>query len=481
MLRCGVEGQPPLWELTARCALGAELAGDDGSVVRVHGVEFVEPRSGATGPDAPLLRSGDFCEDGSWHAPVRRISHEVRLGSRELATEWAAAIRDWAHPRPRKLHVVVNPFSGKGHGLGVWRDIVEPLLRLTPHTVVEHLTTGAGDASRYCQELELADDSGDSTVIAAVGGDGSMSEALNGLMARKDARRGRFTICFVPAGSSNAMAHMTGVGDALTSAWALAKCRKQPMDLFACHQGRWEDHTFTPLDNKGPMYGFLSVTGALVADIDIDSELCRCIGPSRFTAYALTKVFCCLPPCVPCAPTHTRLRYRYRLRWLAALSQRGQEISRAASSQPVPLRAPAHDPDGSPDWGEWRGDLQIFHVLNAPGISREARFSPSTRLDSGRMGLQWMDPTSRCGLIKQFDMMDKGEQLQTSGWRHEDVVAICVDDLEPTSKVVVDGESARPGASWQAEIMPRFVNVVVGSGTMSAFSENAAPQQMTTM
>merc|ERR1719329_1689705 len=115
----------------------------------------------------------------------------------------------------------------------------------------------------------------------------------------------------------------------------------------------------------------------------------------------------------------------------------------------------------------------MFHLLNAPAISREARYSPSTRLDSGYMGLQWMDPISRCGLVKQFDMMDKGEQLSSSGWRHEDVVAVCVDELQPTSKVVVDGENAVSGGSWHAEVLPQFMRVVVGSGDMSAFSEVA--------
>lgn len=39
------------------------------------------------------------------------------------------------------------------------------------------------------------------------------------------------------------------------------------------------------------IYMFLSLTWAIISDIDINSESIRCIGDARFTAYGLFRMF----------------------------------------------------------------------------------------------------------------------------------------------------------------------------------------------
>ena len=40
------------------------------------------------------------------------------------------------------------------------------------------------------------------------------------------------------------------------------------------------------------IYSFLSTAWAVIADCDINSEVIRCIGPSRFTIWGVYRVLC---------------------------------------------------------------------------------------------------------------------------------------------------------------------------------------------
>jgi sphingosine kinase len=43
---------------------------------------------------------------------------------------------------------------------------------------------------------------------------------------------------------------------------------------------------------KEKIYSFLSTAWAVIADCDINSEVIRCIGTSRFTLWGIFRVFC---------------------------------------------------------------------------------------------------------------------------------------------------------------------------------------------
>lgn len=491
IISCGVKDQVPLWQHQARFVLGAEAR--DANVAVLQETDFVSstvPGSSDVtnaGQDhsrpapgllvvhvvtasalAPAQKSmndsagdGEAADRGEWYGKAVRATHEVVLPSRKDADAWAAAIVKWANPKIRTIHCIVNPNSGQGRGRIVWEDIVAPVLRLSPHIVHLYETKAPGDVSEYCKQISV-----DRNVIfAAIGGDGTMHEVLNALMQRGDAERGLFTICFVPAGSANAMSHMLGMGDAATAAWALAKGRQLSMDLFAFHQGSWSTTEFEA--TSAPRYGFLSVTQGLIADIDIDSESMRCCGETRFTAYAVAKILCCCC-CCWCAPVHARTKYSSRIRYLEA----GAHVNGSSLAEGNPPRAPAHRPDG-PDWQEWQGNLQFFNLMAAPALDKKMKLSPEKQFDDATLHLQWMKPTCMYSLVGEFSRMETSTHLNRSGWEQRSVVAVCIDDLQPDSKVVVDGERAADGKSWQAEVLPAYVNVIVGSGPLQVFGGRA--------
>mmetsp|Transcript_92986 Transcript_92986/g.250943 ORF Transcript_92986/g.250943 Transcript_92986/m.250943 type:complete len:531 (-) Transcript_92986:474-2066(-) len=464
---CGAPGALQ-WSAPARQVLGATASG---GILQVHVVVFFRPLSNDRSASAELnVEDQSTLPNGVWHLTAERRTREADLGDEALAKTWAQAVKTWAYLEPRQLHVVINPFSGTGRGMQIWETVVKPVLDLSPHMVQEHVTTSRGDGTRYCRELQLQL----GALVAALGGDGTMSEVLNGLLSRKDAKRGAFSVCFVPGGSANAMAHLTGCGDALTAAWALAKGRLKTMDVFALHLGAFQaDSSFAAMAGTEPKFGFLSMTGALIADIDIDSEVFRCCGETRFTAYAVLKIFgCCLCRCV--AKVHSRLQYRYRVRWLpkvAISSLAEQSLMDARDLSKLQLR-----PD-QPGWQSWEGDLTFFGAYAAPAISRTMHCARGTTLNDGTLNLQWKTPGGRVELVQQFDMMDEGTHLRTAEgqrnlrptWHQADVLAVIVDHLEANSKVVIDGEALPEGSSWCAEVLPQFVSVVVGSGPLAAF------------
>lgn len=270
-----------------------------------------------------------------------------------------------------------------------------------------------------------------------------MNEVVNGLMLRADAARGRFTVCFVPAGSSNAMAWMTGVRGAAAAARALLAGATQPLDLFAFHQ------------SGAVRYGFLSCHMATLADVDIDSEVCRWFGHARFPVYTAVKLLCCCC-CAPCLPDHARTSYHLRVRWLPAASGVPPAVER-------PPEGPQHTPADSPgEWEEFEGDVQFFQLMSAPYMDPTMHCAPDARLDDGAVSLQLMRPTNRVALALCFGEIEQGKHLTGKRWTSAKARSVVVDRVAPGEKVVVDGELASRGRGFHLEPLPGFINVVVG-------------------
>lgn len=82
-------------------------------------------------------------------------------------------------------HIIafISAKSGKGKGEHIFEKQVRPLLHFSRHTFQVYLTKRAHDCEDYIANLENSMDN--STVVAAVGGDGMIHETVNGLHRRK--------------------------------------------------------------------------------------------------------------------------------------------------------------------------------------------------------------------------------------------------------------------------------------------------------
>ena len=210
--------------------------------------------------------------------------HKAPLDNASLSTSQRATFVPGLLPRRHLLFV--NPAGGSGRALTILAS-VQPLLRHSSHLFSVHVTTSAGDAEHRVADpqrtpLRAFD------VIAAVSGDGLLSEIVNGVMARPDWEEflGTVTFAHVPAGSGNGLAASVAhrsreaIGP-LPAAFLLCKGAARAVDLFTVQQP------------QEPMRcGFLSVSWGMVSDADFESEQWRCCGGARFTVSALARILC---------------------------------------------------------------------------------------------------------------------------------------------------------------------------------------------
>lgn len=98
---------------------------------------------------------------------------------------------------------LVNPVASGGRAAGLWRRI-EPRVRAHWPEVTVRETGGPGDAERIAREWSGTPGAGP---LLVVGGDGTLHEAVNGLLAGPSPP----ALAVIPAGTGNDFARNTGV------------------------------------------------------------------------------------------------------------------------------------------------------------------------------------------------------------------------------------------------------------------------------
>jgi diacylglycerol kinase (ATP) len=117
-----------------------------------------------------------------------------------------------------RIVIIANPVSGSGKGLRLARAVAD-LLRARGETPEIAETAAAGDACR------LAGGCGTAAAVAAVGGDGTVNEVLNGLSDGP-------ALAMIPGGTANVLAKELGLPrDAHGLARVLAEGREISWDL----------------------------------------------------------------------------------------------------------------------------------------------------------------------------------------------------------------------------------------------------------
>ena len=98
-------------------------------------------------------------------------------------------------------HIIINPVSRSGRGLGIWKKQIEPVLIKEQITYQSHLSEKPGDVIRIAEELSASADSVSALQIIVLGGDGTVNEALQGISDPS-----RLILGYIPTGSSNDLA-----------------------------------------------------------------------------------------------------------------------------------------------------------------------------------------------------------------------------------------------------------------------------------
>eukprot|EP00123_Amoebidium_parasiticum_P016970 comp23663_c0_seq1/m.40452 comp23663_c0_seq1/g.40452 ORF comp23663_c0_seq1/g.40452 comp23663_c0_seq1/m.40452 type:complete len:347 (-) comp23663_c0_seq1:29-1069(-) len=155
-----------------------------------------------------------------------------------------------------KVVVVVNPVSGEKKGRKAAVEVVVPRLEAEGYSVETLVTERAGHLQTNLRERT---DLGGVGAVMVVGGDGTMHEALNGLLDNAAVKENASVpvLCVVPCGSGNALAESVGVRSVEDAVDRFIKGRRRPMDVGLV----------SGLPNQQPLYAFCVLSTALHADI----------------------------------------------------------------------------------------------------------------------------------------------------------------------------------------------------------------------
>eukprot|EP00667_Euglena_gracilis_P026093 EG_transcript_31134 len=96
----------------------------------------------------------------------------------------------------RRMLLLMNPFGGRGKGVEALK-VVQPLFEQQGVKVEVFKTSAAGDMFQKARDADLSK----FDVLCILGGDGSIHEAINGLLARPDGAR--VPLALVPCGTGN--------------------------------------------------------------------------------------------------------------------------------------------------------------------------------------------------------------------------------------------------------------------------------------
>lgn len=118
--------------------------------------------------------------------------------------------------RPKRLMVFVNPFGGKKKGLQIYEQVVKPLFVIAGTELDLTVTQRANHARNILETEDLSGFDG----VVCVGGDGTFSEIMNGLISRtardngidpnnpdNELPRPKLRVGVIPGGSTDTVAY----------------------------------------------------------------------------------------------------------------------------------------------------------------------------------------------------------------------------------------------------------------------------------
>ena len=292
----------------------------------------------------------------------------------------------------RRVLVVANPRAGRGTALRTIEG-VRSALEAGGCALDIALTEGAGHAESLIRERDLAS----YQAIVAAGGDGTLHEVVNGLMARgTDAAAP--PVGLLPAGTGDALARDLGLADAQRAAEAIASDHQRAIDLARVTVDGRTRHAF-------------SVVGwGAFARINRRAEHFRPL-PQRYDLAAACE--------------------------LLAPRLAGARASRDGLAQDDAF-------------------LGVACLTSCTG--RGMRIAPGAVLDDGLMDLIEVRRAGRVALARLLRGVFDGSHVRSPLVSTSRVARFGL-DLEPGSSVVLDGE-ALPAHTVEVEVLPGALRVL---------------------
>ena len=177
----------------------------------------------------------------------------------------------------KKVHIVVNPFAGKKKGKEISSLISKELTQTKIDNVI-YFT----DYVNHAEEIVSGIDFQEGDALMSVGGDGTLSEIITGLLAREDNFSKNIPISIVPSGSGNSQANDMEITDYLDAMQRLLNGNIRKIDV-----GKVK---FMSEGSEKVRFSHNLVGWGLGVDANIMAENMRFLGPIRYDLGSLMSI-----------------------------------------------------------------------------------------------------------------------------------------------------------------------------------------------
>ncbi|KAF7329576.1 DAGKc domain-containing protein [Mycena kentingensis (nom. inval.)] len=404
---------------------------------------------------------------------------ELRQLSGDVTDAWGAALDRWVESVQalaykgltpgRRFLVLVNPHGGQGKAKAMWQETVEPIFAAAGCVVDVQYTGPASsptNASSIARNLDLAA----YDALVPLSGDGIVSELLNGLASRPDARTAlRIPIAPLPAGSGNALSvnlmSPDKVVDVAYAALNAIKGHPMPLDICSVSQGSTR------------RFSFLSQAFGLMADLDMGTEWIRWIGGIRFV---LGYIWGALTGASYSVEITMKIVESDKRRMVDAYNtlRDAKPIRESSTPTPPPTDAlmpllafgstDAPLPLGTvhttisaplePGWHTFCAPVQFVCAGKLPWLSRDSMMLPLAA-DDGLIDVVLVPPRSAFSSLTGMDGQEEGRFMRLPDVYYYKVEAYRCTPGEKSGYISIDGESI-PYEAFQVENHARLARIM---------------------
>ncbi|MDG1545235.1 MAG: diacylglycerol kinase family lipid kinase [Candidatus Poseidoniia archaeon] len=201
---------------------------------------------------------------GSYFPPPQPVSHFINQKLEELYSV-------------KRMHIIVNPFAGKRKGKEISNLISSDLDESNIASVI-YSTENIGHAEEIVSTISF--EKGDA--LMSVGGDGTLSEIITGLLKRDDSFYETIPVSIVPSGSGNSQANDMEIEDYRDAVQRVVDGRLRKMDVGKV--------TYLEEEEKKIRFSHNLVGWGLGVDANILAEKMRFLGPIRYDIGSLLSI-----------------------------------------------------------------------------------------------------------------------------------------------------------------------------------------------
>ncbi|KPM44852.1 hypothetical protein AK830_g1721 [Neonectria ditissima] len=456
----------PVAQKSGRNSCGPLASGSPKQSIPLYNVLWAEVSNNRITIDFALHASKTAIKPSKWSIALAPTEESPSTGTSVESFISVLLARAYGDAIPRKrAYVLINPNSGPGGAVRLWKTEVKPLLDAARMQLDVVTLTRGGEATDLAEKVDLTK----YDTIMACSGDGTPYEVFNGLGKRPDAGHAlaSMSVSHIPCGSGNAFScNLYGSHRASFAALAIIKGIVTPMDLVSITQG-----------NERKL-SFLSQTLGIIAESDLATEHLRWMGSTRFEYGIMTRLF--KRTCYPCdlavkveieEKSEVKAHYKHHASStsLAKLASSAEGVPAKGHGLPKLKYGTAQDP--LPEGWELVSYDKIgtFYAGNMAYMSPDANFFSASLISDGCMDLVTIDgDLPPLTALKVFLDVESGKFFDNSHVTYKKITAYrIIPRNQKEGYISIDGEKLSFGP-FQAEIHQGLGRVISKAGKYEA-------------